>query len=91
MLAGTRIQLRPAGAATMNAVLRIAAWLIAIALVTLPVVAVLNGWIGGSRFVLRAKVSNELLQLAHAYRFDYGSRIRKYVVHICRRRRHVCE
>jgi cell division protein FtsQ len=37
----------------MNAVLRIAAWIIAIALVTLPVAAVLNGWIGGSRWPMR--------------------------------------
>ena len=37
----------------MNAILRIAAWIIAIALVTMPVVAVLNGWIGGSRWPMR--------------------------------------
>jgi cell division protein FtsQ len=37
----------------MNAALRIAAWIIAIALVALPVVAVLNGWIGGSRWPMR--------------------------------------
>ena len=37
----------------MNAVLRIAAWIIAVVLVTLPVVAVLNGWIGGSRWPMR--------------------------------------
>jgi cell division protein FtsQ len=37
----------------MNAILRIAAWIVAIALVTLPVVAVLNGWIGGSRWPMR--------------------------------------
>jgi cell division protein FtsQ len=37
----------------MNAILRIAAWIIAVMLVTLPVVAVLNGWIGGSRWPMR--------------------------------------
>ncbi len=37
----------------MNAVLRIAAWILAIALVTMPVVAVLNGWIAGSRWPMR--------------------------------------
>ncbi len=37
----------------MNAVLRIAAWLLAIALVTMPVVAVLNGWIAGARWPMR--------------------------------------
>ena len=36
----------------MNAVLRILAWLLAIALVALPVVAVLNGWIGAERWPL---------------------------------------
>jgi cell division protein FtsQ len=36
-----------AGAAAMNAILRIAAWIIAVMLVTAPIVAVLNGWIGG--------------------------------------------
>ena len=37
----------------MNALLRIAAWILAITLVTLPVVAVLNGWIAGSRWPMR--------------------------------------
>ena len=37
----------------MNAILRIAAWIVAIVLVTSPVVAVLNGWIGGSRWPMR--------------------------------------
>ena len=36
----------------MNAVLRIAAWLLALALVALPVVAVVNGWIGAGRWPL---------------------------------------
>ncbi|TQC55235.1 cell division protein FtsQ/DivIB, partial [Pantoea dispersa] len=30
----------------MNASLRILAWLLALALVALPIVAVLNGWVG---------------------------------------------
>ena len=37
----------------MNAVLRILAWLVAIALVALPVVAVTQGWIGGERWPMR--------------------------------------
>ena len=37
----------------MNALLRIVAWTLAVALVLLPVVAVLNGWIGADRWPLR--------------------------------------
>lgn len=37
----------------MNAVLRFLAWLIAIALVALPVAAVVNGWVAGDRWPLR--------------------------------------
>jgi cell division protein FtsQ len=40
----------------VNAVLRIVAWMIAIALVAAPVVAVLNGWIGGERWPMRRLV-----------------------------------
>jgi cell division protein FtsQ len=40
----------------VNALLRIAAWLIAIALVALPVVAVTQGWIGGERWPMRKLV-----------------------------------
>ncbi len=36
----------------MNAALRIVAWLLALALVALPVVAVMNGWIGAERWPL---------------------------------------
>ncbi|NDK38071.1 cell division protein FtsQ/DivIB [Pseudoxanthomonas gei] len=36
----------------MNAALRIFTWLLAIALVVLPVVAVVNGWVGGERWPL---------------------------------------
>ena len=37
----------------MNALLRIVAWTLAVALVLLPVVAVLNGWVGAERWPLR--------------------------------------
>lgn len=37
----------------MNALLRIVAWTLAVALVLLPVVAVINGWIGADRWPLR--------------------------------------
>ncbi|WP_147653573.1 cell division protein FtsQ/DivIB [Vulcaniibacterium gelatinicum] len=37
----------------MNALLRILAWILALALVALPVVAVVNGWIGAERWPLR--------------------------------------
>ena len=44
----------------MNAALRIVAWLLAIALVALPVVAVVNGWIGAERWPLtRLRVHGE--------------------------------
>ncbi|MFT3763116.1 MAG: cell division protein FtsQ/DivIB [Pseudoxanthomonas sp.] len=45
----------------MNATLRIFAWLLAIALVALPVVAVVNGWVGAERWPLtRLRVHGEL-------------------------------
>ena len=45
----------------MNAVLRIVAWLLALALVALPVVAVVNGGIGAERWPLtRLRVQGEL-------------------------------
>jgi len=37
----------------VNALLRIAAWVLAVCLVVAPVFAVLNGWIGGSRWPMR--------------------------------------
>jgi cell division protein FtsQ len=44
----------------MNAALRIFTWLLAIALVVLPVVAVMNGWIGAERWPLtRLRVHGE--------------------------------
>lgn len=45
----------------MNALLRILAWTLAITLVALPVVAVVNGWIGAGRWPLRTlRVQGEL-------------------------------
>lgn len=44
----------------MNALLRIAAWTLALALVVLPVVAVLNGWVGAGHWPLsRLRVTGE--------------------------------
>ena len=37
----------------MNALLRIAAWVLAVTLVGLPIAGVLNGWIAGSRWPMR--------------------------------------
>lgn len=37
----------------MNAMLRIVGWILALALVVLPIVAVLNGWIGASQWPLQ--------------------------------------
>lgn len=49
----------------MNALLRIAAWSLAIALVVLPVAAVLNGWIAGSRWPMRhLMVTGEFRQIS---------------------------
>ncbi|KAF1701073.1 cell division protein FtsQ/DivIB [Pseudoxanthomonas suwonensis] len=44
----------------MNALLRLSAWLLALALVALPVVAVLNGWVGAERWPLsRLRVTGQ--------------------------------
>jgi len=44
----------------VNALLRISAWLLALALVALPVVAVLNGWVGAERWPLsRLRVTGQ--------------------------------
>ena len=37
----------------MNAMLRLVGWILALALVALPVVAVLNGWIGANQWPLK--------------------------------------
>jgi len=51
----------------MNALLRIVAWTLAVALVLAPVVAVLNGWIGGSRWPMRhLVVTGEFRQVSDA-------------------------
>ena len=42
--------------------LHVAAWVLAVALVVLPVVAVVNGWIGGDRWPLRTLRINEGLE-----------------------------
>lgn len=46
----------------MNALLRVLAWMLAVALVALPVVAVVQGWIGAERWPLRTLRINEGLQ-----------------------------
>lgn len=51
----------------MNALLRISAWLLALLLVAMPVVAVLNGWIAGARWPMRhLVVSGEFRQVSDA-------------------------
>jgi len=48
----------------MNALLRLLAWTLAIALVALPIVAVLNGWIAGDRWPMRSlAVTGEFRQV----------------------------
>lgn len=48
----------------MNAVLRLLAWSLALALVVLPVVAVLNGWIGSDRWPLtKLRVTGEFARV----------------------------
>lgn len=46
----------------MSALLRILAWTIAVALIALPVVALVNGWIGAERWPLRTLRINDDLQ-----------------------------
>ncbi|MFZ5637500.1 MAG: cell division protein FtsQ/DivIB [Pseudomonadota bacterium] len=46
----------------MNAFLRLVAWLLALALVALPVVAVIRGWIGADRWPLRTVTLHGKLQ-----------------------------
>ncbi|CAN5641885.1 cell division protein FtsQ/DivIB [soil metagenome] len=50
----------------MNALLRILAWALALALIALPVVAVVNGWIGAERWPLRTLRINDDLQRVDA-------------------------
>lgn len=46
----------------MSALLRVLAWMLAVALIALPVVAVVNGWVGADRWPLRTLRVNEDLQ-----------------------------
>src|SRR5690606_5878665 len=57
-----RAVLARAGADAVNALARILAWTLALALVALPVVAVLQGWIGADRWPLRTLRINDNLQ-----------------------------
>ena len=51
----------------MSAIVRLAAWVLAIGLVALPVVAVLNGWIAGERWPMRRlAVTGEFAQVDEA-------------------------
>lgn len=51
----------------MSAMLRLLAWLLAVALVALPVVALVNGWVGGERWPLRTlRLQGELRQVDRA-------------------------
>lgn len=51
----------------MTAMLRVLGWLLAVALVALPVVAVVNGWVGASNFPLRVlRVQGELQRVDEA-------------------------
>jgi cell division protein FtsQ len=52
----------------MNAVLRILAWTLALLLVTLPVVAIVNGWIGAGHWPLRTLRVEGRLQRVDAER-----------------------
>ncbi len=51
----------------MSAMLRLLAWVLALALVALPIVAVVNGWVGGERWPLRTlRVQGELVRVDEA-------------------------
>lgn len=63
----------------MNAFLRIAAWMLALGLVALPVVAVLNGWIGGSRWPMRT------LAVTGEFRLVSEAQVRAAVAPLARR------
>jgi cell division protein FtsQ len=57
----------------VNALLRIAAWILAVTLVVAPVAAVLNGWIAGSRWPMRHLV------ITAPFRQVSDARVRKEV------------
>lgn len=51
----------------MSAMLRLLAWILALALVALPVVAVVNGWVGATQFPLRTlRVQGQLQRVDEA-------------------------
>ena len=51
----------------MKAMLRLLAWTLAVALVALPVVAVVNGWVGGAQWPLRTlRVQGDLQRVDEA-------------------------
>jgi cell division protein FtsQ len=51
----------------VSAMLRLLAWVLALALVALPLVAVVNGWVGGERWPLRTlRVQGELVRVDEA-------------------------
>ncbi|MDQ3160111.1 MAG: cell division protein FtsQ/DivIB, partial [Pseudomonadota bacterium] len=51
----------------MSAMLRLMGWILAIALVALPVVAVVNGWVGGERWPMRTlRVQGDLKRMDEA-------------------------
>jgi cell division protein FtsQ len=52
----------------MSGLLRILAWMLALALIAMPVVAVVNGWIGTERWPLRTLRINDDLQRVDAQR-----------------------
>ena len=65
----------------MNALLRISAWLLALALVALPVVAVLNGWVGAERWPLsRLRVTGQFERVHHQLRrHQWAELVRPFV------------
>ena len=51
----------------MSAMLRLLGWILAVALVALPVVAVVNGWVGAAQFPLRTlRVQGQLQRVDEA-------------------------
>src|SRR5690606_33074150 len=62
-----RAVLADPGADVMSAMLRLLGWMLAVALVALPVVAVVNGWVGAEQFPLRTRrVQGELQRVDEA-------------------------
>ena len=66
----------------MNALLRMLAWTLAIALVALQVVAFVNGWVGVGRWPLRTlRVEQPLQIVEHGKVWDIASRVRPFRPH----------